>query len=54
MLAEDTELRGEYDGVDASKDMGEGAIHPSVWQSGAARAKGARETADGIVLPRWW
>jgi len=29
MLAEDTARRGEYDGVDASKAMGEGAIHPS-------------------------
>ena len=54
MLAEDMELQGEYDGVDAPKDMGEDAIHPSEWQGEAAHAKGARETADGIVLPRWW
>ena len=53
MLAEDTELRGEYDGVADPKDMGEGAIHPSKWQGGAARAKGAGETADGIALPHW-
>ena len=51
MLAEDMELQGEYDGVDAPKDMGEGAIHPSEQQDGAACAKGAREAADGIVLP---
>ena len=54
MLEEDTERQGEYDGVDAPKDMGEGAIHPSEWQGGSARAKGAGETADGIVLPRCW
>jgi hypothetical protein len=53
MLAEDTELQGEYDGVDAPKDMGKGAIHPFEQQGGAARAKGAKETADGIVLLRW-
>ena len=53
MLAEDTELRGEYDGIDAPKDMGEGAIHPFERQGGAARAKGAGETADGVVLPHW-
>ncbi len=53
MLAEDMELQGEYDGVDAPKDMGDSAIHPSDQQGGAACAKGARETANGIVLPRW-
>ena len=54
MLVEDMALRGEYDGVDAPKDMGEGAIHPSEWHGGATRAKGIGETAKGIVLPRWW
>ena len=53
MPEEDTKLQGEYDGVDTPKDMGEGAIHPSERQGGAARAKGAGETADGILLPRW-
>jgi hypothetical protein len=54
MLAEDTAQRGEYDGVDAPKEMGEGAIHPSERHGGAACAKGVGETAEGIVLPRCW
>ena len=54
MLVEDMALREEYDGVDAPKDMGEGANHPSEWHGGAARAKYIGETAKGIVLPRWW
>ncbi len=54
MLAEDTALRGEYDGVDAPKEMGEGAIHPSEQHGGAACAKSVGETAKGIVLPRCW
>jgi hypothetical protein len=54
MLVEDTALQGEYDGVDAPKYMGEGGIHPSERHGGAARSKGIRETAEGIVLPRWW
>jgi hypothetical protein len=53
MLTEDTELRGEYDGVDAPKDMGKSAIHPFERQGGAARVKGAGETADCIVLLHW-
>ena len=28
MLLEDPKLQGEYDGIDAPKDSGEGAIHP--------------------------
>ena len=51
MLAEDTELHREYDGIVSPKDMGESANHPSERQGEAARAKGAGETADGIVLP---
>ena len=54
LLLEDMELQGEYDGNDAPKDMGKGVIHPSEWQGGAARAKGAGETANGIALPCWW
>ena len=54
MLVDNKKLRGEYDGVDAPKDMGEGAIHSSEQHGGAACAKGAEETAKGIVLPRWW
>jgi len=54
MLVEDTALRGEYDGVGAPKDMGEGAIHPSEQHGGAARAKGIREMAEGIMLLHWW
>ena len=53
MLAEDTELQGEYYGVDTPKDIGEGAIHPFERQGGAACAKGAGETTDGIVLLHW-
>ena len=54
MLVEDTALQGEYDGVESPEDMGEGAIHPSKRHGGAACAKGVRETAEGIVLPRCW
>jgi hypothetical protein len=54
MLVEDTALRGEYDGVDTPKDLGEGAIHPSTLHGGATCAKGIGETAEGIVLPRCW
>jgi hypothetical protein len=53
MLAEETELQGEYDGVDTPKDLGKGAIHSFKRQGGAACAKGAGKTADGIMLPRW-
>jgi hypothetical protein len=45
MLMKDTELCGEYDGVDAQEDMGEGAINPiarpgagSPYSGGSARA----------------
>ena len=53
MLAEDMAQQGEYDGVDAPKEMGEGAIHPSERHGGATCAKGG-EMAKGIVLPRCW
>ncbi len=52
MLVEDTALRGEYDGVDTPKDMGEGAIHPFERHGGAACAKGVEEMAKNIVFPR--
>ena len=45
MLVKDTELCGEYDGVDAQEDMGEGAINPIVrpggfpYPGGSARAR---------------
>ena len=48
MLPKDTELRGEYDGIDSPKDMGEGAIFPterpngSLYSGGSARARGTR------------
>jgi hypothetical protein len=35
MLAKDTELCGEYDGVDAQGDISEGAINPIVRPSGS-------------------
>ena len=60
MLVKDTELCGEYDGVDAREDMGEGAIDPnarpggSPYSGGSARAgRGALGAARGIVLPGW-
>ena len=61
MLVKDTELWcGEYDGVDAREDMGEGAIDPnarpggSPYSGGSARAgRGALGAARGIVLPGW-
>ncbi len=60
MLLKDTELCGEYDGVDAPNDMGEGAINPteqrggSPYSGGSARAKGTGGAAHGFVLPCWW
>ena len=45
MLVKDTELCGEYDGVAAREDMGEGAINPivrpggSLYSGGSARAR---------------
>ena len=61
MLLKDTELCGEYDGIDAPNDMGEGAINPTErpggfpYSGGSARAKGAGGAAHGFVLPcRWW
>ena len=48
------------DGVDAPKDMGEGAINPterpggSPYSGGSAHAKGAGGAAHGVVLPCWW
>jgi hypothetical protein len=61
MLLKDTELCGEYDGVDAPKGMGEGAINLTEWpggslySGGSARAKGTGGAAHGVVLPcMWW
>jgi hypothetical protein len=60
MLPKDTELCGEYNGVDAPKDMvGKGAINPteqpggSPYSGGSACARGAGGAAHGIVLPLW-
>ena len=68
MFTKDVTWRGEQDGVDASKESDEGAIHPSKRSCGRARgrsppmlAKGtmwqeecAAGAADCFVLPRWW
>ncbi len=47
MLVKDTELCGEYDGVDAQEDMGEGAINPIARAGGSPYLGGSARAGQG-------